>query len=197
MQTQAQAMVLLEDEPVFELVSFEAKPEENGGIALSWITAEEGIGIHFEVERSSDRMNWTSAIAIDGEGDMDGYAPYEATDVTPLIGISYYRLVISRMGEELEVSDDFSVEYAVDAAFRIQNDRTHGHFTIASTNTITDVQILNNRGQFLPMAIDYDGDLVRINAESLEIGTYFVQAMVNGIPVIQKLIITASGAITG
>jgi hypothetical protein len=59
------------------------------------------------------------------------------------------------------------------------------------------MQLLNNRGQFIPMDLFLDGERVRVNAELLEPGTYYVQAVVNGKRTMRPVIIGNGGVIGG
>ncbi|MBZ0207595.1 MAG: hypothetical protein K8H89_14835 [Flavobacteriales bacterium] len=183
--------------PAYELVSFVATAVSGEGISLHWNTATEGPNTMFTVERSSDRMNWRTAFTQDGEGAHSGYTAYEVMDMAPFSGISYYRLIATQGGEELEVSDDFAVEYNPVPALRIHGDRDPERFTVRGDGSISDVQLLNNRGQFMPMNLTYVGDQVLVRTEGLEPGTYFVQAIVNGNPVLRTVLVTATGVIGG
>jgi len=186
------------EEPSFELVSFVATAHGGEGISLRWNTASEVPGTRFTVERSPDRMNWSAAIMQDGESDDRGYKAYEVMDVLPLDGLSYYRLIATGSDHDvLEVSDDFAVEYISTPLLQIQNDRDPGRFTVHGQGAISALQVLNNRGQFMPMDINYRGNDAWVNAEHLEPGTYFVQATVDGRPVLRTLILTATGVIGG
>lgn len=181
----------------YELVSFVANGMSGDGISLYWNTAAEVPNTTFIVERSSDRMNWRTAFTQDGEGNHSGYSAYKVMDMAPLPGISYYRLIATSNGHELEVSDDFAVEYNPVPSLRIKGDRDPGRFTVLGDGSISDVQLLNNRGQFMQMDLNYSGAQVFVRTEGLEPGTYFVQATVNGNPVLRTVLVTASGVIGG
>lgn len=180
-----------------ELVSFVAGPEEGIGISLRWITASEEPNIRFTVERSSDRMNWIPMLSTDGEGMTEGYRNYEVTDLSPLPGISYYRLKIRSQGKDLETSDDQVVDHRTGPALHFQNDREQGHFTVSASGQLSDVHVMNDRGQFIRMELNYGDDGVLVNAIGLEPGTYFVQALLDGEPVLRPVILTGNGIIGG
>lgn len=190
---QAEAQV----ESGYELVSFVAEPVGDEGISLSWRTAAEVPGSRFTVERSSDRMNWHTAFTMDAEGGTKGYTAYKAMDLNPLPGISYYRLAASKDDRQLEVSDDFAIEFNAAPALQFKNERDPGSFSVMGKGSISDLQVLNNRGQFIPMDLHYAGSQVLVNAAGLEPGTYFVQALVDGSPVLRPVIVTATGVIGG
>ena len=181
----------------YELVSFTAEPKGGEGVSLNWSTSTEVPNSLFTVERSQDRMNWRTAFTVDSEGGVNGYTAYQFMDMAPIAGISYYRLIASNAGRPLDISDDFAVSYTTSPALQFQNEREPGRFTVRGGGTISDLQVLNNRGQFIAMDLNYAGDQVLVNAEGLEPGTYFVQAMVNGAPVLRTVLVTANGVIGG
>ena len=185
------------DPAVYELVSFVAEPSAGGGIRLQWSTSAEPPGTRFIVERSRDRMNWRPAFTTDGEGDERGYRGYAFMDLDPAAGLAYYRLSAMAGGHMLEVSDDFAVEYHADPAMRIIGDPVPGRFLVEGAGTITQVQLLNNRGQFMPMELNYGQGSVWARTEGLEPGTYYVQAVVNGFPMMQPVVLTAGGMFGG
>lgn len=181
----------------YELVSFVASVEEGKGISLHWATASEVPDSRFTVERSKDRMNWIPVLSTDGEGAQNGYQNYEVTDLAPLPGVSYYRLMATSQGKSLETSDDQVVEYRPGPALHFKNDREQGHFTVSAKGKLSDVQVMNDRGQFIPMELNYGDGGVAVNASGLQPGTYFVQALLNGAPVLRSLTVTANGIIGG
>ncbi|MFN0293795.1 T9SS type A sorting domain-containing protein [Pedobacter helvus] len=71
-----------------ELLSFEAK-KGNNGIQLSWETASETNNSHYELERSPNGAGFDKIVAISAKG----AGSYAHTDVSPLAGTNYYRLV--------------------------------------------------------------------------------------------------------
>jgi hypothetical protein len=63
--------------------------------------------------------------------------------------------------------------------------------------TLSDMAIMNNRGQFMTLELNMDGDRVSVNAELLENGTYYFQAMVDGIPVMRPIVIRGGNIVGG
>lgn len=186
-----------EGAPAYELVSFVAAPAEGQGISLKWNTAAEPGGTTFTVQRSADRMNWRTTFTVDGEGPGSGYRHYAAMDLAPLEGIAYYRLLATANGTALETSDDFAVEYRARPAMLVQGSHDPGRFTVQAEGAIRDLQLMNNRGQFMPMELEYDGSSVLVRTQGLEPGTYFVQAVVNGMPAMRAVQVTPTGVFGG
>ncbi|MBS1580983.1 MAG: hypothetical protein JST66_02170 [Bacteroidetes bacterium] len=183
---------------ILELVSFEAYvsgPEEK--VQLRWATASERAHERFIIERSSDLEAWSPVMALDGEGHAAAYTRYEVEDPGPLEGVSYYRLRNLENGMSVELSDLFSVRRSSSQLLQILPDRSPGHFTVEADGPMTDVLLMDNRGQFIPMTLDIRDDRVLVNAELLAPGTYYVQAVVNGSPVQRPVIITGTTVIGG
>ena len=180
----------------FELLSFEAEPTATG-VDLRWSTAHEAVGGAFIVERSTDRMNWTATATEAGRGGSGDYLRYNSADPSPVNGLAYYRLQLLVDGHEETISDDFALERTAQQDLMIEGDLASRQFTVQGKGSISDLKVLNNRGQFLPMELDYQGDRVVVNGNTLEPGTYFVQAIVDGMPVLRQLNVTATSVLGG
>jgi hypothetical protein len=74
------------------LVFFKALSVNNSSVRLSWQTASETTGDHFEVERSVDNFNWENIAIIKAAGNSIVTNNYTTTDTTPHKGNSFYRL---------------------------------------------------------------------------------------------------------
>lgn len=180
-----------------ELVSFEAyvagSAEE---VFLRWATAAERPGERFLLERSGDLREWTPVLELDGQGAPGTYTPYEVQDPAPLEGISYYRLRDREQGTAVELSDLFSIRRSTSEELLVHADRP-GRFSVTAEGTLSDVRLLDNRGQFIPMSLDVQHDRVLIDTQLLSPGTYYVQGVVNGSPVRRPVVLTGSGIIGG
>jgi hypothetical protein len=80
-----------------ELVKFEATPE-GAQVKIIWETASEKNSDHFIIERSSDLKNFEALTHIPGGGTTEEPRQYSWFDVSPLPGISYYRLAEVDLG---------------------------------------------------------------------------------------------------
>lgn len=193
--------VLLDEEPpvdeeVLELVSFEANSTGQDGVLVRWTAINERPGDLYRVERSNDLLSWYPATELVVTTTRDGYIEHQTIDHTPFNGLSYYRLMHVGNAGENEISDLFSVRHDLGQDLVIHDGHAPGHFVVLASGTISDMQLLNNRGQFIPMDLFLDGERVRVNAELLEPGTYYVQAVVNGKRTMRPVII-ANGSIVG
>lgn len=74
-----------------ELVSFSSSIINNT-IALNWITATELNNSGFEIQRSTNKTDWTALGFVRGFGTSTEVHNYSFTDQSPVNGSSYYRL---------------------------------------------------------------------------------------------------------
>lgn len=74
-----------------ELVKFDAIQKEHA-VHLEWITASEVNNDYFTVERGTDGITFEPLLRVKGAGTVSHELHYEADDIHPLDGISYYRL---------------------------------------------------------------------------------------------------------
>jgi len=74
-----------------ELISFNAKPDENK-VLLNWATATETNNNFFTILRSQDGVNFDSVSNIKGAGNSVSLLNYSYYDNSPYSGTSYYRL---------------------------------------------------------------------------------------------------------
>jgi hypothetical protein len=173
------------DLSVLELVSFEAASRGTDGVEVVFATVSERREELFTIQRSNDLLHWYDVVTLHGQGGTDTYTRYEIVDHAPLPGVSYYRLIGSTDGEDEELSDLFSVRHDTGPDLMIHDSAQPGRFTVQAQGHISSVSVLNNRGQFMEMELRLDADRVHVNAELLEPGTYYVQVVVDGQPMLR------------
>lgn len=127
-----------------ELTYFEARQQQNT-ILLTWVTASELNNSHFEIERSSDGIYFTSIKSINGHGSTDVEITYNLIDYEPLNGVNYYRLKQVDYDGDFEYSEVVSVEFI---AFKtvITPNISNGLFYV---NKVGRVAIFNTVGQLV------------------------------------------------
>jgi hypothetical protein len=95
-----------------ELTSFTASIS-GSKVGLSWTTATEKNNNYFEVERSSDKIKFTSIGRISGNGNSVISSSYNFTDNTPPSGLLYYRL------KQVDFSGGFEYSSIVEVSLEI------------------------------------------------------------------------------
>jgi len=85
-----------------ELIEFTAH-DEGWAVQLQWVTASELDNDHFEVQRSTDALTWTTIGALPGSGTTPVMHTYALYDTDPWTGTAYYRL------KQVDLNGTFSV----------------------------------------------------------------------------------------
>lgn len=180
-----------------ELVSFEAASSGRDGIRIKWTTLGAGIQERYVVERSTDRLHWETITVIRGHAGGSKPSHYAVDDPTPPEGVLHYRLGLELDGTLLEWSDEFTVNHEAPRGLLIHGDARPGHFVVSAPGSLSEVMVLNNRGTFLPMQVEYIDGVARVNAEILQSGTYYVQATVDGKPMLRPVIVDGALIVGG
>jgi len=97
------------------LIEFYAQCENNH-VVLNWTTASEINNHFFTLDRSSDMQQWSSVAQIPGGGNSNTLLNYSFTDLSPLTGESYYRLIQTDFNGMQEIYGPVSVNCSNDAA---------------------------------------------------------------------------------
>jgi hypothetical protein len=84
-----------------ELLSFEATAVNNEYIKLNWSTATEINNDGFEVQKSTDGINFTKIGWVKGMGNTTNKQDYLFNDMEPFDGVNYYRL------KQIDYNGDF------------------------------------------------------------------------------------------
>lgn len=86
--------ILLQNNPLpVELVSFEAKYQNDNLVKIDWSTSSEKNNGSFVIERSYNAKNFETIGSVEGKGDSNEISSYVFYDNAPLPGVNYYRLV--------------------------------------------------------------------------------------------------------
>ena len=70
---------------------FDAKLK-NGNVTIEWSTLSEINNDYFDIERSSDGINWVNILSTAGAGNSNTHINYSLVDYNPPAGVAYYRL---------------------------------------------------------------------------------------------------------
>ncbi len=166
-----------------ELVSFAAMV--NGSqVTLQWSTASELNNKGFEIERSTDGINFVSIGFITGKGTFNGISSYSFTDAGLSAGKYIYRLKQIDLSGEYEYSSSISAEisgtvysFALDQNYPNPfNPETSIRFSVPSAGAVklTVFDVLGNEVYLYNTVAESAGNYtININARELSSGTYF------------------------
>jgi len=138
-----------------ELLLFTAKPKETY-VQLDWVTSLEINNDFFQVERSSNGLDWDVVVEVEGAGISIELLSYIAMDADPIDGMSFYRLKQVDFDGQYSYSD-------VEAVFFDKEDEdisnlivfpnpNNGRFNLKFSNFdkhAIQLVILNQQGQVL------------------------------------------------
>lgn len=157
-----------------ELISFSAKPTSSS-IKLYWVTASELNFDHFEIEKSTDGVNFTSLSSVKGNGTSLIRHDYQLTDENPTFGRSYYRLKSVDFDGYTEYSEIVSVEYFGGKLFSIFPNPSDGQLVKASIN------FSPSEDSFITIFNNLGFEVARFPIISNELDLNFSTAMAHGI----------------
>jgi hypothetical protein len=177
-----------------ELIYFTGNNSE-GQVTLSWQTAQETNNDHFEIQRSSDGVNYTVIGEIKGSGSLNYPVEYSYTDENPLPGIVYYRLLQVDTDKRYSISNAIAINVSGnDMNLSIApNPVTDGSFEITANvgkaSEVT-ISISNSQGSELFTQSISGSTIISVTNNSLNLvsGIYIV-SIKNGHTIIHNKII--------
>jgi Secretion system C-terminal sorting domain len=127
------------------LISFNAALQ-NKNVMLAWVTSNEVNVSHFDIERSSDGIHFTSITTVLSQsGSTD--KTYRFTDITASAGIYYYRLKMTDRNGTFAYSFIVKIDTGKKYSISIVPNPAHNYFTIAGAEAFTDISITDGTGR--------------------------------------------------
>lgn len=170
------------------LVDFSARQVPNA-VELKWSTEVEYNHDHFVTERSEDAIHFTEVCTVPGSGTSALLHHYFCDDVSPVVGLSYYRLRMVDNRGSSEFSDLVSCQYQPSArTLYLYPNPSTGLVSVA--NTVDDdgdlqMEVRNLFGEIVYSSMnEHQADLGHLPA-----GTYFVQLQDGDYSSFDKLVI--------
>ncbi|MCK6606345.1 MAG: T9SS type A sorting domain-containing protein [Ignavibacteriaceae bacterium] len=165
-----------------ELVSFTAY-RTGGRVILNWTTASEVNNSGFEIQRSTDKTDFTSIGFVPGKGTATEHQSYSCSDHNAAQGINYYRL------KQIDYSGSFEYSGVIEVAptnigtFELKqnfpnpfNPSTVINFSLPATSLVS-LKIFDASGNEVALLVNEvkpEGNYqVVFNAASLPSGVYF------------------------
>ncbi|MEL6941394.1 MAG: T9SS type A sorting domain-containing protein, partial [Bacteroidota bacterium] len=174
-QQPLQATVLDVNVLPVELISFQAK-EEQDGIFLSWETATEMDNAYFELQRSTDGKSFKSIVQIKGHGTSLEAHEYGFLDVLPEDGNNYYRLKQMDFSGDYEYSKVISIQWKNKKASDLKvfpNPSTNElYYLLLNGSKAARINIYDTYGKLLRTKTDADGF---IDINNLDTGMYILE----------------------
>ncbi|WP_460621013.1 T9SS type A sorting domain-containing protein [Hymenobacter tenuis] len=117
-------------------------------VRLTWATATEQAAAYFEAERSADGHTWEPAARVAASNRRDG-STYQAQDLTPLPGQSYYRLAMHDLDGRVAYSQIQTITRTRDARVVAYPNPAHEQLNVQlpDPNATAQLELLNAQGQ--------------------------------------------------
>ncbi len=165
-----------------ELLEFTATENDNI-VLLEWLTVTEINNDYFEIQRSSDGINFETIATIKGAGNSNSLIEYSNVDDSPFRGISYYRLK--------QVDFDGKHSFSDIVAVKIINEE----ITIRPNPTSGLLMIDNLKDREIKI-VDVTGKTIRefyLKTKSIDVtdipkGIYFIQFIEAKKTIVQKFV---------
>nr|MCU0359051.1 T9SS type A sorting domain-containing protein [Cyclobacteriaceae bacterium] len=152
-----------------ELVYFRAKRTPEKLVYLEWTTALEINNERFEIERSTDGLNFQKLYEMPGAGNANQPITYSWIDRFPLLGISYYRLKQIDFDGQFSYSDVVSVRMEGLSPFQVYPNPAGKQWV--AFNRKVNVVVTNNLGQLVAGYNDAEG----FDTANYAPGIYFIR----------------------
>lgn len=148
---------------------------------LSWTTASEEDNDYFEVQRSSDAVNFETIGSVDGNGTSKSEIDYSFIDEFPASGISYYRLK--------QVDYDGKITYhriialnntnEVSNVFHLYPNPTYGiqYFQLDEGVELLNLVLTSIDGNVIPLENETILDTKKIDYSGIDRGFYILNAI--------------------
>ena len=161
------------------LVSFKALPI-NSIVQLQWATSQEINTKDFEIEKSTDGVNWALLTTVSAAGNSSLAHNYQAVDKNPVAGINYYRLKTIDVNGKYAYSNIVNIKYASTAISVFPNPAkdmiTISHpASINATILITDIQ----GRKIQALNINWGSTTNKVSVNNLSKGQYILKYIDN------------------
>jgi hypothetical protein len=162
-----------------QLLSFDAKAY-NQKVNLTWSTATETNNKGFEIEKSTDGINfeYVAFVASQGNGNASFEQTYTAIDNTPYNGVSYYRLKQTDFNGAYEYSDVKAVEFNTSSFVTLYPNpaTTFINIKVGEQYTNATFKIINVLGTQMLNVTEFNTDnTASVNVASFAAGIYFLE----------------------
>ncbi len=161
-----------------ELLSFEGRTLGTMH-ELTWSTAGEIDFDRFEIERSTNGIDFRMIGDVRGKGSMDTNEAYGFYDETPLFGDNYYRLKLVNEDESFAYSDLILIRSSRNSAITLLSNPVENTLGIQSPELMeanTEFTVYNSNGiKVKQHIVEQESNTIWLEMGELPAGAYFIQ----------------------
>ena len=181
------------------MVEFNVVCTENS-TQLSWVTESEQNNDYFNIERSSDGLNFETIKEVSGSGSTNFSSSYSVIDDRPLGGLSYYRLSQTDYDGSNEVLGVLSTEWPctkLSNGLKLFPNPTDGDVNLVIAHDYRGnyvVEIFDAIGKLVIPVIDekfevQGGTMLKVKTSDLLAGIFLIKVVVGDKVYTEKLVI--------
>ncbi len=149
-----------------------------GKVNLSWKTQSENNASHFNIQRSTDGLHFSTIASVLATGTSQVPVSYSVFDASPVRGNSFYRLEMNDKDGKQEYSEMIKISFqTVEKQVKILNNPAGEKLEVnipVLTNATAEWWIINAAGQQLKAGKTSTGRF-EINIKNLALGMYWLQ----------------------
>ena len=155
---------------------------------LNWITSSEKNNAYFEIQKSTDNMNFETIGKVNGNGTTNSIQYYNFTDNNVTGIVNYYRIIQYDFDGKTSISPIVSIETNGGATITIAPNPSHDAFNLTlSKITSADLTVLDVLGrEIYSIHIVQGRNLVTFGAD-LQNGAYILQVKTSDQVFIQRI----------
>jgi hypothetical protein len=172
--------IVYTDAPIpVKLTSFDAV-KRNTAVQLNWATSLETGTTIFDIERSSDAINWSNLATVPAYNTSNG-AAYRHTDNKPG-AINFYRLKITEDYGKIYYSDIKKVSFTGKDLFTVSPSPAHDFIQINFPQKIkANIQLINAAGVIVKQTGTINVQSTFIDVSDLPAGIYLVKDIITAV----------------
>jgi hypothetical protein len=144
-------------------------------IEIEWATSDETDNSHFDVERSSDGLNFSSLGRVYGNGTTEVLQEYRFTDRDPALGMAYYRLKQVDFDGSFEFSRIVPVQFNELIHVFAYPNPAKDQFTIEIVEEDVWFEMFNATGRQETIEMELRDGKYRFSTHHLAKGLYFLK----------------------
>jgi hypothetical protein len=164
-----------------QLVSFNAKQENQFRIVLSWSTLQEINMKKINVEKSYNGTTWQPIGEVSPKGSANEQSKYVYHDDKPSEGLNYYRLKNSDQDGHFEYSNVVQVNFKESVSnFSVYPNPAKDKISIYTKGVIgqdIQIQLFQKNGILIQHKIMQSGNVQTMNISDLSNGIYFIRIL--------------------
>ncbi len=147
---------------------------DGGAVLCSWTSSEEENLQYYQVDRSVDGYVWEPVGIVKGKGNFKGISQYEILDLSPHLGLSYYRLTeheVSGKGTHLGVRQ---VYVGNSSQVKIEPNPASDYFIIETSEFRPQISIQNTEGKFVEFTSIDLGNTIKVSTKTWPEDIYII-----------------------